>query len=96
VPGAEFRTAAIASPAVGVAELDLSRMGRLARRRRARRAAAGVPLVAFAVGFVWTYVGIGRYDRVLNGGVAPGEVVVVHKQHLAPAAALAAFLRDWE
>jgi hypothetical protein len=29
----------------------------------------------------WTYVGIGRYDGVLNGGVAPGEVVAVHKHH---------------
>ena len=32
----------------------------------------------------WTYVGIGRYDGILNGGVAPGEVVAAHKQQQDP------------
>ncbi|MET0485892.1 MAG: hypothetical protein ABW216_09355, partial [Candidatus Rokuibacteriota bacterium] len=41
----------------------------------------------------WTYVGIGRYDGVLNGGLAPGEVVAVHKQYRTKTDALAAVLR---
>jgi len=55
----------------------------------------GTPVYVRPIGRrAWSYVGIGRYDRLLSGALTPGEVVSVHKPHRTPADVLQAFLES--
>jgi len=54
----------------------------------------GTPIYVRPVGQrEWVYVGIGRYDRLLSGAVAPDEVVAIRRENQTRTEVLADFLR---